>query len=158
LFCGHARPEKISTIGSQMRVSFKASRYRSVKFKATYRAMRDSPPIVLVIAGVSIIVGLMMILLLLTLYLKRKRRNCDEENTTLAECPNHANEQNCPSGASSTQEEHIDLQFAPVVERTDMHKQSFSEQELGTSCNKNVRKQSQSHGTFPRENLAPVAE
>lgn len=40
LFCGHARPEKISTIGSQMRVSFKASRYRSVKFKATYRAVR----------------------------------------------------------------------------------------------------------------------
>ena len=40
LFCGHARPEKISTIGSQMRVSFTASRYRSLKFKATYRAVR----------------------------------------------------------------------------------------------------------------------
>lgn len=40
LFCGHTTPEKISTIGSQMRVSFKASRYRSVKFKATYRAVR----------------------------------------------------------------------------------------------------------------------
>ena len=40
LFCGHVRPETISTIGSQMRVSFKATRYRSVKFKATYRAVR----------------------------------------------------------------------------------------------------------------------
>ena len=40
LFCGHGIPEKISTIGSQMRVSFKASGYRSVKFKATYRAVR----------------------------------------------------------------------------------------------------------------------
>lgn len=158
LFCSHARPEKISTIGSQMQVSFKASRYRSVKFKATYRAVRDSPPIVLVIAGVSTIVGLMMILLLLTLYLKRKRRNCNEENTTLAECQNQGNEQNRPHGASATQEELIDLQFSSVVERTDMRNQSFSEQELGTSCDKNKRKQSQSHGTFARENLAPVAE
>lgn len=158
LSCGHARPEKISTIGSKMQVSFKASRYRSVKFKATYRAVRDSPPIVLVIAGVSTIVGLMMILLLLTLYLKRKRRNCNEENTTLAECQNQENEQNRPHGASATQEELIDLQFSSVVEGKDTSKQSFSEQELGTSCNKNKRKQSQSHGTFARENLAPVAE
>ena len=43
LFCGHAKPEKISTIGSKMQVSFKASRYRSVKFKATYRAVRGEP-------------------------------------------------------------------------------------------------------------------
>ena len=106
----------------------------------------------------STIVGLMMILLLLTLYLKRKRRNCNEENTTLAECHNQGNEQNRPRGASATQEELIDLQFSSVVERRDMRKQSFSEQELGTSCNKNKRKQLQSHGTFARENLAPVAE
>ena len=99
-----------------------------------------------------------MILLLLTLYLKRKRRNCDEENTTLAESQNQESEQNRPNGASASQEEHIDLQFSPAVERTDMRKQSFSEQELGISCNKNERKQSQSHGTFARENLAPVAE
>ena len=116
---------------------------------------------VLVIAGVSTIVGLMMILLLLTLYLKRKRRNCDEENTTLAECQNQENEQNRPSGTSATQEEHIGLQFSPfstVVERTDMCKQSFSEQELGTSCDKNERKQSQLHGYFARGNLATVVE
>ena len=121
-------------------------------------SIADSPPIVLVIAGVSTIVGLMMILLLLTLYLKRKRRNCNEDNTTLAGCQNQENEQNRPSGTSATQEEHINLQFSPVVERTDMRKQSFSEHELGTSCKKNGRKQSQSHGTFSRENLAPVAE
>ena len=118
----------------------------------------DSPSVALVIAGVSTIVGLLMILLLLTLYLKRKRRNRDEENTTLAECQNQENEQNRASGASATQEEHIDLQFSPVVDRTDMRKQPFSEQELGTSCNKNLRKLSQSHGSFARENLAPVAE
>lgn len=40
LFCSHARPEKISSVGSQMRVRFKASQYRSVKFKATYKAVR----------------------------------------------------------------------------------------------------------------------
>lgn len=106
----------------------------------------------------STIVGLMMILLVLTLYLKRKRRNCDEDITTLGECQNQENEQNRPGGASASQEEHIDLQFSPVVERTDMRKQSIPEQELGISCNKNERKQSQSHGTFARENLAPVAE
>lgn len=120
-------------------------------------SIADSPPIVLVIAGVSTIVGLMMVLLLLTLYLKRKRRNCDEENT-LAECQNQENEQSRPDGASTTFEENIDLQFSPVMERTDMRKQSLSEQELGTSCNRNERKQSQSHGTFAPENLAPVAE
>ena len=76
----------------------------------------------------------------------------------LAESQNQESEQNRPSGASASQEEHIDLQFSPAVERTDTRKQSLSEQELGISCNKNERKQSQSHGTFARENLAPVAE
>ena len=40
LFCGHARPDKISTVGRQMWVRFKANRYRSVKFKAKYKAVR----------------------------------------------------------------------------------------------------------------------
>ena len=40
LFCGHARPEKISSTGSQMWVKFKANGYRSVKFKAMYTAVR----------------------------------------------------------------------------------------------------------------------
>ena len=40
LFCGHASPEKISSIGNDMWVRFKANRYRSVKFKATYRAVK----------------------------------------------------------------------------------------------------------------------
>lgn len=40
LFCGHARPDKISTTGSQMWVRFKANGYRSVKFKAKYKAVR----------------------------------------------------------------------------------------------------------------------
>ncbi|KAJ7389720.1 hypothetical protein OS493_029620 [Desmophyllum pertusum] len=167
LFCGHASPEKISSIGNDMWVRFKANRYRSVKFKATYRAVKgwgscstaqsfvwslpgakapvgiaigfsethttteDSPPIVLVIAGVSTIVGLMMILLLLTLYLKRKRRNSDEENTSLADCQNQENEQSRPGATTATSGEHIDLQFCPVA---DMRKQSLSEQELDTSC------------------------
>lgn len=97
----------------------------------------------------------MMILLLLTLYLKRKRRNSDEENTSLADCQNQENEQSRPGATTATSGEHIDLQFCPVA---DMRKQSLSEQELDTSCKGNERKQSQSHGTFARENLAPVAE
>ena len=104
----------------------------------------------------STIVGLMMMLLLLTLYLKRKRRNSDEENITLAECQLQENEQNRPGGTPATSGDHKDLQFSPVAERTDMRKQSLSEQELRTSCTE--RKQSQSHGAFAQENLTPVAE
>lgn len=99
-----------------------------------------------------------MILLLLTLYLKRKRRNSDEENITLAECQNQDNEQNRTSGTSATSGDYKDLQFSPVIERTDMRKQSLSEQELRTSCKGNERKQSQSHGAFAQENLTPVVE
>lgn len=40
LFCGHATPKKISTSGNQMWLRFKANRYRSVKFKAKYKAVR----------------------------------------------------------------------------------------------------------------------
>ena len=104
----------------------------------------------------------MMILLLLTLYLKRKRRNSDEENNSLAECQDQENEQNRTSGVAATSGEHIDLQFSPVMDKTDMRKQSLSEQELVTSqftsSNGNERKQSQPHGTFARENLTPVVE
>lgn len=162
LFCGHATPEKISTTGNEMWVRFKANKYRSVKFKAKYRAVKDSPPLILVITGVSTMVGLMMILLLLTLYLKRKHRNSDEENSLTPDPENQESEQNYKVGAATTSGEHIDLQFSSVMEKTDMRKESLSEQELltlqCTSCNGNERKQSQSHGTFSRENLTPIAE
>lgn len=162
LFCGHATPEKISTTGNEMWVRFKANKYRSVKFKAKYRAIKDSPPLILVITGVSTMVGLMMILLLLTLYLKRKHRNSDEENSLTPDPENQESEQNYKVGAATTSGEHIDLQFSSVMEKTDMRKESLSEQELltlqCTSCNGNERKQSQSHGTFSRENLTPIAE
>lgn len=106
--------------------------------------------------------GLMMILLILTLYLKRKQRNSDEENTLTPGCENQENEQNCTGGTAFSSGEHIDLQFSPVMENSDTRKESLSEQELltsqWTSCDRNERKQSQSHGTFSRENLTPVAE
>ena len=109
------------------------------------------------VAGISTIVGLMIILLLLTLYLKRKRRNWDEENTTLAGSQNQENEQNCTAcSTSGTSGENI--QFSSVSENMEARKQSLSEQELVTSCRENERKRTQSLGAFARENLAPVVE
>ena len=120
-------------------------------------SLTDSPSILLVVAGISTIIGLMIILLLLTLYLKRKRRNSDEENTTLAGSQNQENEQNCTAcSTSGTSGENI--QFSSVSENMETRKQSLSEQELVTPCRDNERKRTQSLGAFTRENLAPVVE
>lgn len=90
----------------------------------------DSPSALLVVAGVSTIVGLMVILLLLTLYLKRKRRNSDEENTSLAGTQNQDNRPNCASAARATSgkfEQNTELQFSP-----DTRNQSVSREDNNT--------------------------
>ena len=101
----------------------------------------------------------MVVLLLLTLYLKRKRRNSDAENTSLAGSENQENQQNCTAcDTSGTTGENIDLQFSPVAANTNTRKQSTSEQELVNSCHVNERMRSQSLGAYSRETLAPVVE
>jgi len=159
MFCGKTQPGKISSSGREMWIRFKTHGYRSVRFKATYRAVKDSPSTLLVVAGVCTIIGLMLTLLLLTLYLKRKRRNSDEENTSLAGSPTQENQQNCGAcGTSGTSGESIDLQFSSVAGNTDARKVSLSEQEPVTPTHGKERKRSQSLGTFAQENLTPVVE
>lgn len=102
----------------------------SINFSSFF--ISDSPSALLVVAGVSTIVGLMVILLLLTLYLKRKRRNSDEENTSLAGSQNQDNQQNCESAARATSgklEQNTELQFSPVA---DTRKQSTRHEDNNT--------------------------
>lgn len=130
VFCGRKKPEKTASSDNEMLVRFKTSGYKSTKFKANYRAIKDSPSALLVVAGVSTIVGLMVILLLLTLYLKRKRRNSDEENTSLAGTQNQDNRPNCANAARATSgkfEQNTELQFSP-----DTRNQSVRHQDNNT--------------------------
>ena len=39
-FCGKTRPQKLSSSGSEMWIRLKTNGYRSIKFKATYKAVR----------------------------------------------------------------------------------------------------------------------
>lgn len=120
--------------------------------------MADSPSTLLVVAGVSTIVGLMMTLLLLTLYLKRKRRNSDEENTSLAGSQNQESEQNC-TACSTSRIPCENISFTSVeAENSAGRKESLSERELVISSRGNVKTRTQSLGTFAQENLAPVEE
>lgn len=132
VFCGRKKPEKTASSDNEMSVRFKTNGYRSTKFKANYRAIKDSPSALLVVAGVSTIVGLMVILLLLTLYLKRKRRYSDEENTSLAGPQNQDNQPNCASAAraaSGKPEQNTGLQFYTVE---DTRKQSVRHEDNNT--------------------------
>lgn len=151
LFCGKTKPERIVSSGRKMLVRFNAKGCgTSTKFKANYRAVKDSPSTLLLITGVSTIVGLMVILLLLTLYLKRKRRDSDDESASSGS-QNQENQQNRACvvfGTSEIKEENTDIPFPPSGGYTETRQRSTYDENNALSLARSQNQQNcVAHGT-----------